>query len=69
LLLSYELGLAKPDRAIFEEGLKRAGTTADRAAFFDDVAPYVAAARSVGIAAHVFTDARRFRQQLGELGL
>jgi FMN phosphatase YigB (HAD superfamily) len=69
LVLSYELGIAKPDAAIFAEAMRRAGTTPDRTAFFDDVAAYVDAARALGIRAHVFTDAPRFREQLASLGL
>ena len=49
LVLSYELGLAKPDPAIFAEALRRAGTAAARTAFFDDVEAYVEAARALGI--------------------
>lgn len=69
LVLSYELGLAKPDRAIFEAALARAGSPADRTAFFDDVGAYVDAARALGIHGHLFTDATRFAQQLRTLGL
>jgi FMN phosphatase YigB (HAD superfamily) len=69
LVLSYQVGLAKPDPAIFHEALRRAGTTPDRTAFFDDVEAYVRAADAVGIRGHLFTDAPRFRQQLAALGL
>jgi FMN phosphatase YigB (HAD superfamily) len=69
LVLSYELGLAKPDPGIFAEALRRAGTTPERTAFFDDVAAYVDAACALGIRGHVFTDAPTFRQQLAGLGL
>jgi FMN phosphatase YigB (HAD superfamily) len=69
LVLSYELGLAKPDPAIFAEALRRAGTTPERTAFFDDVAAYVQAASALGIRGHVFTDAPTFRRQLAALGL
>jgi putative hydrolase of the HAD superfamily len=69
LVLSYELGVAKPDPAIFHEALRRAGVAPQRAAFFDDVPAYVEAARSLGIHGRLFTDARRFRGQLAELGL
>jgi FMN phosphatase YigB (HAD superfamily) len=69
LVLSYELGIAKPDPAIFAEALRRAGTTPARTAFFDDVEAYAQAATAVGIRGHVFTDAPRFAQQLAALGL
>jgi FMN phosphatase YigB (HAD superfamily) len=69
LVLSYEVGLAKPDPAIFAEALRRAGTTAGRTVFFDDIPAYVAAARTTGLRAEVFTDAATFRAQLAALGL
>jgi glucose-1-phosphatase len=69
LVLSYEVGLAKPEPAIFVEALRRAGTAPERTAFFDDVERYVAAAAALGIRGHLFTDAGRFRQQLTALGL
>jgi putative hydrolase of the HAD superfamily len=69
LVLSYQVGVAKPDPAIFEQALKLAGTAAARTAFFDDVETYVQAARALGIQGHLFTDAPTFRGQLAALGL
>jgi HAD superfamily hydrolase (TIGR01509 family) len=69
LVLSYQVGLAKPDPGIFEEALRRAGTRPERTVFFDDVPAYVAAAREAGLRAEVFTDAATFRRQLAALGL
>jgi FMN phosphatase YigB (HAD superfamily) len=69
LVLSYRLGVAKPDPAIFAEALRRAGTAPDRTVFFDDVQPYVDAARGAGLRAERFTDASQFRRQLAALGL
>jgi putative hydrolase of the HAD superfamily len=69
LVLSYQLGVAKPDPAIFQQALKLAGTSPERTAFFDDVETYVAAAKALGIKGHVFTDAPTFQRQLAVLGL
>jgi putative hydrolase of the HAD superfamily len=69
LVLSYEVGLAKPEPAIFHEALRRARVAPERAAFFDDVPAYVEAARALGIHGRLFTDAPRFRAHLAELGL
>jgi putative hydrolase of the HAD superfamily len=69
LVLSYQLGVAKPDPAIFHQALKLAGTSPERTAFFDDVETYVAAAKALGIKGHVFTDAPTFQRQLAALGL
>jgi putative hydrolase of the HAD superfamily len=69
LVLSHELGIAKPDPAIFAEALRRAGTAPERTAYFDDVAAYTDAARALGLQAHQFTTAAHFREQLAALGL
>jgi putative hydrolase of the HAD superfamily len=69
-VLSYELGLAKPDPEIFRAALRRVGNPPPQAcAFFDDVPSFVQVARSLGIQAEVFTDAANFRIQLARLGL
>lgn len=49
VFLSYELGIMKPDAAIFEHILTVLGTPADRVAFFDDGARNVDAACNAGI--------------------
>jgi FMN phosphatase YigB (HAD superfamily) len=69
LVVSYELGVAKPDPAIFAEAVKRAGVPAGACAYFDDVPEYVEAAGALGIHGRVFTTAARFREQLAGLGL
>lgn len=69
LLLSNEVGMVKPDAEIYREVLRRTGTPASGAAFFDDMAEYVEAARTVGIHGHVFTDVDTFRGHLTALGL
>ena len=69
LVLSYELGLAKPDPEIFRAALRRVGRQPEACAFFDDVPAYVEAARGVGVQAEVFTTAANFRVQLARLGL
>ncbi len=69
LVLSCEVGLIKPEPAIYERALAVAGVPASKAVFFDDVAAYVDAARRVGLHAHVFEDARHVPAQLAALGL
>lgn len=68
-VLSYELGLAKPDRAIFQAALDLAKVAPERAAFFDDVPRFVNAASGLGLHGRVFTTAEDFRAQLAELGI
>ncbi len=50
-LSSHQLGLHKPDQAIYREALARLSVSADRVAFFDDLPQNVDAARREGIAA------------------
>ena len=69
LVLSYELGLAKPDPEIFRAALQRVGSPAKACAFFDDVSAFVDAACALGIKGQVFTTAANFRTQLARLGL
>jgi HAD superfamily hydrolase (TIGR01509 family) len=69
-VLSYELGLAKPDPEIFQAALRRVGNPPpDACAFFDDVPSFVEVARTLGIRAEMFTTAANFRAQLARLGL
>jgi putative hydrolase of the HAD superfamily len=69
-VLSYELGLAKPDPEIFRVALRSVGNPRPEACvFFDDVPTFVQVARSLSIQGEVFTDAANFRGQLARLGL
>ena len=54
-LLSWELGLAKPDREMFLRAIEAAGASASRCFFIDDKEENTAAARAVGLRAHRFT--------------
>jgi len=51
-----EIGVAKPDPAVFRHVLGELGVDATEALFIDDLAENVEGARSVGIRAHVHTD-------------
>jgi FMN phosphatase YigB (HAD superfamily) len=68
MLLSYEVGHAKPARQIFERaiGLRAPGT---RMIYFDDVAEYVSAARACGLPAEQFVDAAKLRRDLEHYGV
>ena len=69
VLLSHEIGTAKPDPAFYRAGLARLGARPEATAFFDDVPAYVEAAKALGIRALQFTDAPTFARQLAALGL
>jgi len=68
LVLSYEVGHAKPAREIFERaiGLCDPGT---RMIYFDDVPEYVSASRACGLPAEQFVDATRLRLDLEGFGV
>jgi FMN phosphatase YigB (HAD superfamily) len=69
LVLSCEVGLVKPEPAIYQEALRRAGCEPQEAAFFDDLPEFVQAANALGIRGHLFTNAEAFDAQLKALGL
>ncbi len=48
IVYSHEVGLAKPDPAIYELTARRLGVRPDEIAFLDDHPPHVEAARAVG---------------------
>ena len=68
-VLSYEVGLLKPDAAIFEHTLRKCGLEASRAAFIDDLAPNVEAARRLGLQAIRYENADQVRAELTKLGV
>ena len=68
MLLSYEVGYAKPARQIFERAIGLASPGA-RMIYFDDVAEYVSAARACGLAAEQFVDATKLRRDLEGFGV
>ncbi len=51
LVLSCEVGVAKPDARIFRYALGRLGVTVDTAVFVDDTADFCTAAESLGLSA------------------
>lgn len=69
LVLSYEVGMVKPERGIYERAMAVAGVPPWRAAFFDDVERYAQAASDAGLHGRVFHSATEFPAQLGALGL
>jgi putative hydrolase of the HAD superfamily len=69
LVLSYEVGMVKPERGIYERATDVAGVPPWRAAFFDDVERYAVAASDSGLHGRVFHSAAEFPAQLGALGV
>ena len=68
LVLSYEVGHAKPARQIYQRALDLCAP-GSRLIYFDDVPEYVAAARACGLPAEQFVDAGRLRRDLEQFGV
>lgn len=66
-ILSYEVGMCKPDQQIFEAALTSASACPQECIFIDDIEHYTEAARSLGIKTHTFTTAGRLKQFLSDL--
>lgn len=68
-ILSHELGLRKPDCAIYRAALKLSRTRPEETVFVDDLKPNVEAARALGFVAIRFRGAEDLRRRFRELGL
>lgn len=68
-ILSHELGLRKPDPAIYRAALRLSGTKPEETVFVDDLKPNVEAARALGMIAIRFRGAADLRRRLRALGL
>lgn len=69
VVVSGEIGLVKPDPAIFEHLLATHDVDPATALFVDDRADNVEAAVAVGFHGHVFTTAAALRRELAVLGV
>jgi 2-haloacid dehalogenase len=69
ITVSGELGLAKPDPAIYRHVLAAAGKEAGQCIFIDDSPRNVEAARGLGFSAIHFTSADALRRELGDMGI
>ncbi|MGD1019619.1 MAG: HAD family phosphatase [Verrucomicrobiia bacterium] len=68
-ILSHEVGLLKPDAAIYRYTLDKYGLTAERTVFLDDLATNVEGARRVGMQAIHFLNPEQARAELTKLGV
>jgi putative hydrolase of the HAD superfamily len=69
LVWSFELGMVKPDPAIYRYLLDKLGTRPDETLFIDDREINVEAARELGIRALVFATVENLREDLIAAGL
>ena len=66
---SAEIGVLKPDPAIYRHMLETNGLKPDETVFFDDMPGNVAGAQAAGIHAFVFSDAAQAERDLQTLGV
>jgi putative hydrolase of the HAD superfamily len=69
LWVSHEMGLEKPDPAIYLRVIEATGLPPEAHVFIDDIAENVEAARSVGMEGIVHTDAPSLAKAFDRLGL
>ncbi|MBI3620801.1 MAG: HAD family phosphatase [Nitrospirae bacterium] len=67
--LSFELGLRKPDRAIYERVLAESGVKPERIIYVDDIPAYTRAAADLKIQAVTFESAAQLERALRERGV
>ena len=68
-VISAEVGVLKPNPAIYEHLLDTHRLVAKETVFLDDVERNVAGARAVGMHARLFTDVAQAERDLAELGI
>ena len=68
-VLSYQVGAMKPEEAIYQEAIRRAGCEPSRCFFTDDNEANVSAARRAGIDAVVFAGEQDLKRQLRRRGI
>jgi len=66
LILSFEVGATKPDSAIYQYALHKAGVAPEQALFIDDIIENVNGAARLGIIAHQFTSASNLEKFLSQ---
>lgn len=67
--VSFEIGLAKPDEAIFRHVTKELGVTPGECIFVDDYPPNVEGARKAGLDAVHFTGSAQLVRDLADRGI
>jgi len=69
LVWSFQLGMAKPDPAIYHYILEKLGTKAEETLFIDDKRVNIEAARKLGMVGMEFTTIEKLRTDLLSAGL
>lgn len=68
-ILSYRLGIRKPDPRIYLEALKRSNSSPDRCIYTDDIKEFAEGATRVGMKGVHFTSVEELVQRLKEYGV
>lgn len=68
-VVSYEVGLRKPDPAIYRHALAQAGVRAEATVYVDDRPELVEAGRQAGLTAIRFQNSQQLEQDLQAVGL
>ena len=69
IVLSYKVGMVKPEPGIYHEALRLCNVAPEDSLFIDDLIPNVEGARALNIRGHHFTGIESLRAELKELGL
>ncbi len=69
LVLSFQVGAAKPEPEIFLEAARRLGVNPQQCVYVDDVEEYVEAAEKLGMRGIRFTSAQQLETDLKKLGI
>jgi putative hydrolase of the HAD superfamily len=69
VILSHEVGLLKPDAAIYRLAVQRAGLPAERVLFIDDLSANVHGAQAAGLQAIQHVSTEQTRAELTKLGV
>lgn len=69
VVLSYEVGVDKPNKEIFQELINKSGVQANEIFYSDDDATKMVGAQELGINTSLYTDFDAFVEHLEELGV
>ena len=69
IALSYEVGVNKPDKQLYEALITKSGVDANEIFYSDDNEPAINTARELGISTHLYTNFDDFIKQLEDLGV
>ena len=68
-VLSYKVGMRKPNPFIFLEAIKKSKTMPWKCAYFDDIKEFVVMARLMGIRAYQYKNKEQLRKDLNNLNV